>query len=169
MKKMQQYIQEINSFFRIAPHLKDNTLYSIVFWYYMVIWFEIGRNITKKPIYSNVLSILLYFAYGLFLLYNTLYFMKVWFGFIIILELTSRILKGNQYLFDRLSWVYGPALKNKFGVKSVVVLPCSLTLSSFPHIDWHICRISTRNDSTRNRCGKIHQIFLRNLKCTLLF
>lgn len=41
--------------------------------------------------------------------------MKVWFGFIIILELTSRILKDNQYLFDRLSWVYGPALKDKFG------------------------------------------------------
>jgi len=115
IKKMWQYIQDIKNFFRIAPHLKDNTLYSIVFWYYMIIWFEVNRNIIKKPIYTNVLSILLYFAYGLFLIYNTLYFMKVWFYFIIILELTSRTLKGNQYLFDRLSWVYGPALKNKFG------------------------------------------------------
>jgi hypothetical protein len=35
--------------------------------------------------------------------------------FVIILELSSRILAGNQYLFDKLSLVYGPELKNKFG------------------------------------------------------
>ena len=142
IKKMWQYIQDIKFFFRIAPHLKDNTLYSIVFWYYMIIWFEVNRNY-KKANYTNVLSILLYFAYGLFLIYNTLYFMKVWFYFII-LELTSRTLKGNQYLFDRLSWVYGPALKNKFGnpwhdtvhalKSSVLVLPGGNWLYCSPRV-----------------------------------
>jgi hypothetical protein len=46
---------------------------------------------------------------------ETLFPFKVLIVFVIIIELSSRFLKGNQYLFDKLSLVYGPELKTKFG------------------------------------------------------
>ena len=53
MKKMQQYIQEIKSFFCIAPHLKDNTFYEKAFWYYLVF---LSKGNANSKIVEHVIS-----------------------------------------------------------------------------------------------------------------
>ena len=55
------------------------------------------------------------FSYVVYRIYETVFFFKVFIVFVIIVELSSRFIQGNQYLFDKLSLVYGPELKTKFG------------------------------------------------------
>ena len=112
MKKMQQYIQEIKSFFRIAPHLKDKPFYAKAFWYYLVLLSKLSANEEKL---ARVIPVLVFCSYSAYRIYGILLFFKVLIVSVLILELSCRFLKGNQYIFDKLSLVYGPELKTKFG------------------------------------------------------
>ena len=112
MKKMSQYIQDIKSFFRIAPHLKDNTFYEKAFWYYLVF---LSKGNANSKIVEHVIRFWVVFSYVVYRIYETVFFFKVFIVFVIIVELSSRFIQGNQYLFDKLSLVYGPELKTKFG------------------------------------------------------
>ena len=112
MKKMQQYIQEIKSFFRIAPHLKDKPFYAKAFWYYLVLLLKLSANEEKL---ARVIPVLVFCSYSAYRIYGILLFFKVLIVSVLILELSCRFLKGNQYIFDKLSLVYGPELKTKFG------------------------------------------------------
>ena len=113
MNKMQEYIQKIKVFFRIAPHLKDKPFYAKAFWYYLVFLLKVSAN--EENIARVLIPVLVFCSYSVYRISETLFPFKVLIVFVIIIELSCRFLKGNQYIFDKLSLVYGPELKTKFG------------------------------------------------------
>jgi len=110
--KMQEYLQKIKVFFRIAPHLKDKPFYAKAFWYYLVLLAKLSANEEKLV---RVIPVLVFCSYSAYRIYGILLFFKVLIVSVLIVELSCRFLKGNQYIFDKLSLVYGPELKTKFG------------------------------------------------------
>jgi hypothetical protein len=106
---MQEYIQEIKVFFRIAPHLKDKSFFTKVFWYYLVFISKINANPKNA---EHVIRFWVLCSYVMYRIYETLFFFEVLIVFVLLLELSSRFLKRNQF-FGKL--IYSPDFKTKFG------------------------------------------------------